>query len=167
MLPTELLLFRYSGEELVPKRLKVDKATLEVARETVALFEAHRGLRRGELDEQLGVLEGEATDYRVKRGLAHLLKSGFSTFETVSPLEPSLLRERTFALAAAGLPSPQAARATVQRLAAALSAELGREVHPEEITCGLYADLAENQLLTTFEPPDPKALLDRYNLSQV
>jgi predicted nuclease of restriction endonuclease-like RecB superfamily len=167
MLPTELLLFRYNGEELVPKRLKHDKATLETARDIIALFEAHRGGRRGELDEQLGVLEGEATDYRVKRGLAHLLRSGFSTFETVSPLEPPLLRERTFALAARGLPSPQAARATVQRLSAVLSAELGREVHPEEITRGLYADLAENQLLTTFEPPEPKALVDRYNLSQV
>ena len=151
----------------MPKRLKHDKATLGTARDIIALFEAHRGGRRGELDEQLGVLEGEATDYRVKRGLAHLLRSGFSTFETVSPLEPPLLRERTFALAAQGLPSPQAARKAVQRLAAALSAELGREVHPEEITRGLYADLAENQLLTAFEPPEPKALIDRYNLSQV
>ena len=167
MLPTELLLFRYNGEELVPKRLKVDKATLETAQDVIGLFDVHRGLRRGELDEQLEVLEGEATDYRVKRGLAHLLRSGFSTFETVSPVEPNLLRERVFALAAAGLPSPQAARATVERAAAALSAELSREVHPEEITRGLYADLAENQLLTTFEPPDARALIDRYNLSQV
>ena len=167
MLPTELLMFRYNGEELVPKRLKYDKTILETAQDIIALFEGHRGLRRGELDEQLEVLEGEATDYRVKRGLAHLLRSGFSTFETVSPLEPPLLRERVFALAAAGLPSPQAARATTERAAAALSAELGREVHPEEVTRGLYADLIDNQLLTTFERPDPKALVDRYNLSQV
>lgn len=167
MLPTELLLFRYNGEELVPKRLKPDRATLETAGDIIGLFDLHRGQRRGELDEQLEVLEGEATDYRVKRGLAHLLRSGFSTFETVSPVEPALLRERVFALAAQGLPSPQAARLTVDRAAAALSAELGREVHPEEVTRGLYADLAENQRLTTFEPPDPKALLDRYNLSQV
>lgn len=129
MLPTELLLFRYNGEELVPKRLKPDRATLETAGDIIGLFDLHRGQRRGELDEQLEVLEGEATDYRVKRGLAHLLRSGFSTFETVSPVEPALLRERVFALAAQGLPSPQAARLTVDR-AAALSAELGREVHP-------------------------------------
>ena len=29
MLPSELLLFRYNGEELVPKRLKTDKTMLE------------------------------------------------------------------------------------------------------------------------------------------
>ena len=167
MLPTELLMFRYNGEELVPKRLKHDRKILETAQDIITLFEGHRGLRRGELDEQLEVLEGEATDYRVKRGLAHLLRSGFSTFETVSPLEPPLLRERVFALAAAGLPSPQVARATVERAAAALSAELGREVHPEEVMRGLYADLTDNQLLTNFERPDPKALVNRYNLSQV
>ncbi len=167
MLPTELLMFRYNGEELVPKRLKPDKAMVETARDIIRLFEIHQGQRRGELDEQLEVLEGEATDYRVKRGLAHLLRSGFSTFETMSPLEPQALRERVFALASQGLPSPQAAKITVERAAHALSAELGREVHPEEVTRGLYADLAENQLLTTFEAPDPKALLERYNLSQV
>ena len=167
MLPTELLMFRYSGEELVPKRLKVDKPTLATAQDIIGLFDQHKGQRRGELDEQLGVLEGEETDYRVKRGLAHLLRSGFSTFETVSPLEPPLLRERVFALAASGVPSPQRAHATLERAAAALSDELGREVHPAEVTRGLYADLAENQRLTTFEPPDPKTLVDRYNLSQV
>ena len=167
MLPTELLMFRYSGEELVPKRLKADKTTLTTAQDIIGLFDQHKGQRRGELDEQLGVLEGEATDYRIKRGLAHLLRSGFSTFETVSPVEPPLLRERVFSLAATGVPNPQRAKATVERAAAALSTELGREVHPEEVTRGLYADLAENQRLTTFEPPDAKALVDRYNLSQV
>lgn len=167
MLPTELLLFRYNGEELVPKRVEADKKMLETAQDTIRLFEAHRGLRRGELDEQLEVLEGEATDYRVKRGLAHLLTGGFSTFETVSPLEPQALRERVFALAAAGLPSLGATQTTLARAAADLSTELGREVHPEEVKNGLYADLADNQRLTAFEPPAPKALLDRYNLSQV
>ncbi len=167
MLPSELLMFRYSGEELLPKRLKHDKTTLTTAQDIIGLFDQHKGQRRGELDEQLEVLEGEATDYRMKRGLAHLLRSGFSTFETVSPIEPPLLRERVFSLAAAGLPSPQGTRGTLERAAAALSAELGREVQPEEVTRGLYADLAENQRLTDFEPPDPKALVDRYNLSQV
>lgn len=167
MLPSELLIFRYSGEELLPKRLKADKTVLETAQDIIGLFEGHRGERRGDLDEQLSVLEGEETDYRIKRGLAHLLRSGFSTFETKSPLEPPVLRERLFELSAQGVPSPQAARHTTERLAFALSSELGREVHPEEIRNGLYADLAENQRLTLFEAPTAQALVDRYNLSQV
>lgn len=167
MLPSDLLIFRYNGEELLPKRLKADKVTLATAQDIIDLFEAHRGERRGDLDEQLSVLEGEETDYRIKRGLAHLLRSGFSTFEMKSPLEPPVLRERLFELAAKHIPSLEAARQSTERLAAALSSELGREIHPEEIRHGLYADLAENQRLTLFEAPTPKALVDRYNLSQV
>lgn len=167
MLPSPLLMSRASGEELTPKRLELSRANLATAGELVALFEACRGGRRGELDEQLQVLEGEETDYRVKRGLAHILTNSFSTFETVSPLEPPKLREAVFKLAAAGVPDPQGAAATVQRAADALTKELGRTVHPEEVREGLYADLPENQRLTTFEPPPPEALLHRYNLAQV
>lgn len=43
MLPAELLMFRYNGEELVPKRLKADKATLETAQDIIGLFDLHRG----------------------------------------------------------------------------------------------------------------------------
>jgi len=157
---------RPTGEEIKPKRLALDKASLSTAREVISLFETCKGLRRGELDEQLTVLEGEETDYRVKRGLAHILTNGFSTFETVSPLEPHALRERVFKLATASVPNPQAAQATVQRAAEALSQELGKTVHPEQVRAGLYADLPENQRLTSFEAPAPEALLHRYNLAQ-
>lgn len=157
---------RPSGEELTPKRLELSRANLATAGELIALFETCRGLRRGELDEQLQVLEGEETDYRVKRGLAHILTNSFSTFETVSPLEPPKLREQVFKLAAAGVPDPRETPATVQRAAEVLTKELGRAVHPEEVCAGLYADLPENQRLTTFEPPPPEALLHRYNLAQ-
>jgi predicted nuclease of restriction endonuclease-like RecB superfamily len=44
---------------------------------------------------------------------------------------------------------------------------LGREVLPEEIERGLYADLPENRIMTDFVAPTPEALLHRYNLSQV
>ncbi len=41
------------------------------------------------------------------------------------------------------------------------------EILPAQIQTGLYADLSENQILTSFEAPTPEALLNRYNLSQV
>ena len=159
-------MYRYNGEELAPKRLELDRANLAVANETIALFRERQGSRRGELDEQLGVLEGEGTDYRIKRGLAHILTNSFSTFETVSPLEPPTLRERVFAHAAAALPAPHNARATFEYVAYALSQDLGREVRLEEVERGLYADLAENQIMTDFDAPAPEALLHRYNLAQ-
>ena len=52
-------------------------------------------------------------------------------------------------------------------MADALTQELGREVTVESVKQGLYADLAENQILTGFQGPTPEALLHRYNLAQV
>lgn len=167
MLPSRLLLHRYQGDTVEPKRLPIDAKTTALASEVIGLFERAKGERRAELDEALSALEGEATDYRVKRGLAHLLTNGFATFETVSPLEPPELRERLFTLSAKHPPSEANAESLISGLAAVLSEELGRSVHPEEIRRGLYADLKENNRLTNFDPPEPEALLHRYNLSQV
>ncbi len=167
MLPTELLIHRFNGEEIAPKRLEFDAKVLAIAEDVITLFQEARNGTRGELNRQLQELEGEETDYRVKRGLAHLLNSSFSTFETVSPLDPPMLRERVFALSAQSVPSAQATQMTIEKVANDLGQELDREVLPEQVKAGLYADLPENQILTSFEAPTPDALLHRYNLSQV
>lgn len=167
MLPTELLIHRFNGEEIAPKRLEFDAKVLAIAEDVITLFQEARNGTRGELNRQLQELEGEETDYRVKRGLAHLLNSSFSTFETVSPLDPPMLRERVFALSAQSVSSAQATQMTIAKIANDLGQELDREVLPEQVKAGLYADLPENQILTSFEAPTPEALLHRYNLSQV
>lgn len=168
MLPTELLMHRYSGEAIVPKRLAISPENLAIAQDLITIFtEATHGTK-GDLDRQLQELEGEETDYRVKRGLAHLLKSdAFSTFETISPIAPALLRQRVFQTSATHPPSRSATEVTLQAVADQLTQELGREVLPEQIQVGLYADLPDHQILTQFEPPTAAALLHRYNLSQV
>lgn len=168
MLPSDLLMHRYSGETVIPKRLPLNSENLAIATELITLFQSAKGGTRGELNRQLQELEGESTDYRIKRGLAHLLSSdAFSTFETVSPLDPPMLRQRVFALSAQTAPHPQATQTTLQTLADRLTEELGHEVLPTQIQAGLYADLADNQILTEFDAPSPEALLHRYNLSQV
>jgi predicted nuclease of restriction endonuclease-like RecB superfamily len=168
MLPTELLIHRYSGEEIIPKWLPINQENLAMASELINLFQNAKGSDRAELNRQLQELEGESTDYRIKRGLAHLLNSdAFSQFETISPLNPLELRQRIFSLSAQTACSPQTTQATLRQLAGTLSQELNREVLPEQIHKGLYADLPDNQILTSFEAPTPEALLHRYNLSQV
>lgn len=168
MLPSDLLMHRYSGETVIPKRLPLNSENSTIATELITLFQAAKGGTRGELNRQLQELEGESTDYRIKRGLAHLLNSdAFSKFETISPLDPPMLRQRVFALSAQTAPHPQATQTTLQTLAAHLTEELGHEVLPTQIQAGLYADLADNQILTEFEAPTAEALLHRYNLSQV
>ncbi|MEL6764088.1 MAG: DUF790 family protein, partial [Cyanobacteria bacterium J06607_6] len=158
---------RYQGEAIQPKRLSLKAPILAIAQTLIELFQAHQGQSQGQLNQQLQVLEGEDTDYRVKRGLAHILRSSFSTFEPVSPLEPPLLRSRAFALASRTVPSADTTQQHLQTLANQLSQELDRAVNPPEIRQGLYADLKENHILTAFEAPTAEALVHRYNLSQV
>ncbi|MGB3291986.1 MAG: DUF790 family protein [Phormidesmis sp.] len=162
-----MLIHQYSGDSLIPKKLALTPANRSTAQTTIDLFQAAVSHPQSYLDQQLQTLEGENTDYRVKRGLAHLLRNSFSTFEIVSPLEPEQLRDRVFTLAATTTPIPTTAQKHLLTLAAQLTQELDRPVEPVHIRQGLYADLKENRILTSFEPPTAEALIHRYNLSQV
>ncbi|MBD6614383.1 DUF790 family protein [Komarekiella sp. 'clone 1'] len=167
MLPTDLLMHRQNGEEIIPKRLKIDQKTSELAIELINYFQAAVGKTQGVLERQLADFEGDTTDYRVKRGLAYILKSSFCTFEVVSPLEPQMLRERVFSLSAKSVSSRESTQVTLSKIADELTQELEREVLLEQVRNGLYADLNENKILTAFDAPTPPDLLNRYNLSQV
>ncbi|NES85208.1 MAG: DUF790 family protein [Moorea sp. SIO2B7] len=167
MLPSDLLIYRRNGETIIPKRLPLDSRSITLATDQITCFQDTLGKTQGELNKKLLELEGDSPDYRVKRGLAHLLKNSFSTFEIISPLEPQLLRRKVFGQAAQTVNIPQNRSKTLETLASSLTKELNREVLPNEIEKGLYADLIENRILTQFEPPTPEALIHRYNLSQV
>ncbi|NRB06318.1 MAG: DUF790 family protein [Richelia sp.] len=167
MLPTDLLINRQNGEQIIPKRVKRDSQHLQIATELITCFQEAVNNNQALLERQLLDLEGDTPDYKLKRGLAYILKSSFSTFEVVSPLEPPMLRERVFTLAAKSSPSQTATQVTLEQIANELTHELEREILPSQVRDGLYADLAENKIMTIFEPPTPQALLHRYNLSQV
>jgi predicted nuclease of restriction endonuclease-like RecB superfamily len=160
------LIQRYHGEAVVPRRLPFNIENLALAAELIALVRAAQGSTRGALEAQLQVLEGEQTDYRLKRGLAHLLESAFSTFEMRCPLDPAALRRRVFALSAPSVPSLQSTTATLTAVADELSRELARDIGPEQVRAWLYADLPEAHVLTSFDAPAPEVLLERYNLAQ-
>jgi uncharacterized protein len=166
ILPAELLIQRVHGEAVVPRRLPVNVDTLALAGDLTGLFRAAQGRTQGEIEAELQVLEGDQIDYRVKRGLAHLLAHDFSTFDVSSPLEPAALRQRVFAVSAQTVPSPRSATATLTAVTDALTRELGRDIAPEQVRAWLYADLPEAHVLTGFEAPTPEGLLERYNLAQ-
>ena len=167
MLPSDLLIYRQNGETVVPKKLPLDSRSIGLASDRIECFQEYVGKTQGELNEKLAKMEGDSPDYRVKRGLAHILRSSFSTFEIVSPLEPSELRQKVFTEAAKKIPIPRNRSLILDAIAHNLTTELNRKVSREEIEKGLYADLQENRILTEFEPPIPDALIHRYNLSQV
>jgi uncharacterized protein len=160
------LIQRVHGEAVVPRRLPVNADTLALAADLTACFRAAQGRTRGALEAELQVLEGDQTDYRVKRGLAHLLASDFSTFEVGSPVAPAELRQRVFAVSAQTVPSPPHTLATLTAVADTLSQELGRDIGPAQVRAWLYADLPEAHVLTSFEAPTPEGLLQRYNVAQ-
>lgn len=137
-----------------------------MAADLIQLFQGQVGQTQGDLNRQLQDLEGEDTNYRIRRGLAHLLRNHFATFEQISPLEPEELRQRIFTLAAQTAPSPDHSQRIYAQISQQLSQELDREVTVDEVRQGLYADLQENRILTTFDAPEADALLHRYNLSQ-
>lgn len=138
-----------------------------MAIELINYFQSAVGKTQGVLERQLTDFEGDSTDYRMKRGLAYILKSSFCTFEVVSPLEPQMLRERVFSLAAKSISSRESTQVTLSKIADELTQELEREVLLEQVRNGLYADLSENKILTVFDAPIAPDLLNRYNLSQV
>jgi hypothetical protein len=165
-LPSDLLIYRYQGEAIQPKRLALNAANRVMAADLIQIFQAQVGQTQGDLNRQLQDLEGEDTNYRIRRGLAHILRNSFATFEQVSPLEPVELRRRLFAMAAQAVYSPDQADRHRAILSQQLTQELEREISPDAIRQGLYADLPDHHILTEFEPPSPDALLHRYNLAQ-
>jgi uncharacterized protein len=165
MLTSELLIYRIEAGVVVPRALGSGQPDLERARTVIDLFRAHDGRRRGELDEALRADEGEGTDYRVRRGLAHLLYGERCEFRTQSLLDPEVLRDRVFAAAARVRPSLETGAALLDDLARDLTVEFERPISGVELETSLYADLKENQLVA-FEPVEPLWLLERYNLAQ-
>ena len=69
MLPGELLLGHVKGGVATAVQLESTPAYLEMAAEYIALFTDFDGLTRGDLDEALLELEGNETDFKVRRGL--------------------------------------------------------------------------------------------------
>jgi len=167
MLPTELLMHRYNGETVIPKQLVLSEKAIALTTTYINCFQEYFGKTAGELNEKLKELEGDNPDYRIRRGIVHLLKNSFSTFEIISPIEPELLRQQVFAAAANAVPIPQNRSKILEIIASSLSESLKQEILPHQVEKGLYADLQENRMLTEFEPPTPEALIHRYNLSQM
>lgn len=167
MLPTDLLLHRFQGEHIHPRYLPLDQPYLTIAENLIHLFQSSLNLPRKDVQARLQELEGDSTDYRLKRGLAHLLENAYSVFEVKSPLPPLELRQRVFKGGSLTCPHPDYTYQRLSSLATTLTQELGQEITVEHLQQGLYGDLKENQILTQFEAPTPDTLLNRYNLAQV
>ena len=98
MLPTELLMFKVKAGLVVPRRLKPSPSNLGLVTALVGVFESHLNDKRFQLEEDFKALEVGRSDYRVVRGLAHLLANDNAEFETGGSVEPGVVREKVFEL---------------------------------------------------------------------
>jgi len=130
---------------------------------------------RDQLDAALIEHQGLDTAHRLLKGMAKVL-SDKCTFEADCPIDPSELRQRVFAHAAATGPLALRAgplnRRTARDVWTELAAELpevdGRRWTPEELEAALYADLpGQQKLVERTGPKEPEALLHRYNVALV
>lgn len=168
MLSSELLLTRSRGPYVEPRYVDPEAPQyLELAGALIALFSQHQGRPRRDLRQALDHCEGDRTDYRVQRGLVKLLTDERCQFRIDSPLSPEELRRQVFALsrehhpvvAEPNLIYPVTRQHILEQVA------LQHALPAETVDQALYADLPENHLLDTFTPPEPEALLHRYNLA--
>ncbi|MFC4454068.1 DUF790 family protein [Deinococcus sonorensis] len=160
MLPTDLLMFRVKAGLVQPRVLNPTPGNRQLTELLIQTFQSSLGRQRAQLEDELKLLEAGRSDYRVLRGLAHILATDHSEFETGSLTDPASVRSRVFELVQAHPPSRLRRGAVLAQVAATLGQT------PEEIDRLLYADLPGEQLLTRFEPPEPEALLTRFNLAQ-
>ena len=169
MLTADLVRARVSRGALWLRRIEADDpATLAEAAALIALFEGHVGRRRAALEDALADHIGDATDFMVRRGLIKLLTDR-AVFEVQAAAEPAAVRAAVFDAAMAAWPVGPAAGAGEgghltdrRRVLAEVGEALGLSL--EEVEGALYADLAAEEVLTGGEWPEPRALLQRYDL---
>lgn len=163
MLPTELLMFRIKGGVIEPRRLKTSTANLKLAETVIQTFESHVGKRRFELNEAMQILETGRSDFKILRGLAHLLAQRCE-FEAGGVLTPPQTRDHLFALAQGHPPSRRRTKELLEQAARSLASD--QPLSAEEVLAALYADLPDQQTLVSFDPLTPEELVQRFDLAQ-
>lgn len=147
---------------------------LERAAALIAIFQAHLGLSRGELEDALKARTSGSPHWRLERGLAKLLQDK-SRFQGLSHEPAAALRARVFRAAAQARGEGGFSRtAVLERVASDLSPEdleldegelEGGELGVADLEHGLYGDLKRNERVVSVWEPTPRQLLERYNLA--
>jgi len=157
MLPAEHLRVHRRGEAIRPLYLEEDTS---LAKTMIAVYRDHAGRRRRELAEALSDCEELGYDYRLVRGLASVLDHR-AVFGVNAPVPPLAARSEVFKAAGARVVTAEGERLEVLR---EVAGSMG--VTAEELDASLYADLDDEQLMTSFTAPEPEELNRYYNYAQ-
>lgn len=167
MLTGDLLQFTRRSGRIHPRQVNPADPRLQAAAEgLIGLFQAHLGLRRGDLDEALARFVPPGLEPKRVRGLARLLWERCES-QVSAAADPPALRQALFDAAAAGWTGASDAGTPTWRAALVERVGQTRGLAPTQVDDALYADLEENQFVTAFDAPTPERLLYRYNVAQV
>jgi predicted nuclease of restriction endonuclease-like RecB superfamily len=133
-----------------------------LAGRVLGTFQGHVGEERGVLRDALRDLEGEADDFKLVRGLAHLVERD-AAFEVQSPVDPERTRHTAFDAAEAVGVVHADERETALAEAAG---KFPGDVSPDELADALYADRETREVLVDVPTRwTPATLLAQYDLS--
>jgi predicted nuclease of restriction endonuclease-like RecB superfamily len=168
MLTADLIRTWKKGPYTGPKYINVNAETyLTLAQKLIDLFVEHKGFTRGELQEALRNHLADSPDYLIHRGLSKLLldRAEFHILQK-SGVDPKVLREKLFFRASENAPivlHPDLIHpVTKGDILESLALELNTDA--DTIASEMYGDLPQNHILSTFDPPTPEWLLNRYNV---
>ncbi len=163
MLTSDLAINWRRGDKIFPRLIKTDDAVyLRDAEILIEIFNDFLDKTRGALEGELEEYIGTGTDYRILRGFIKLLNDRCE-FETLSVAEPTEIRQKLFLEARKFqpvLPDSEQRNKVLESVAAEFQTD------GDTLFSNLYADLAAQQKLVSFDSIEPLALLDRYNLAQ-
>jgi len=135
-----------------------------LAGRVLGVFQGHVGEERGALRDALRDLEGEADDFKLVRGFAHLVERD-AGFEVRAPVDPERARRAAFD-AAEDVAGGVVHGGERERALAEAAARFPGDVSSGDLADALYADRETREVLV--EVPDrwtPPALVAQYNLS--
>ncbi len=169
MLTGDLVRVQAKKGELVPSF--VDPASerlIERADALLSLFREGVGRRRADLDDAIDTIVGDGVDHKLTKGLVKVLTDKCA-FDVAAPLPPAEIRAAVFKAAARLGPlssvEMEGGRPTVADIYRVVGEALGLD--PAALEGALYADHADQQVLTEVDIPSARWLLDRYNVALV
>ena len=163
MLTSDLAINFKRGGKIFPRLIHTgDSVLLHDAANLIEIYTEFQSFTRGELERELEEYVGTGTDYRILRGLIKLLDDR-AEFQTASFAEPAEIRRTVFLEARKYqpiLPNTEQRQTVLEHAAAEF------QVDAETVGASLYADLAAQQKLISFDTISAADLLERYNLAQ-
>ena len=171
MLTGDLIRVRVRGKTLHPSFIDTERDSLITqARDLITIFE--RGVTqqstRQAIEAEITDWIGDRRDHKLLRGLVKVAMDR-SDFTVLAPLDPPLIRERVFKLAASRGPISIERGPLNRTIAIDILEEVAGELGCSAQTVGeaLYADLKQAERITTCALDGPQWLLNRYNIALI